>query len=150
MYKLAISSLLLGSSLIAAPAVFAQDAPTESSCHLVTRDGENPTPLIGVSVLERAAQPGLFSLRVPDDMEVDALLCFRSSAIPGPDDWEVLGAGYPLYLTETRASGNVTTLLEITDDQFRIRVIDGALTSSERAAAAARLESYYAAVNSGM
>ncbi|MEE2565478.1 hypothetical protein [Hyphobacterium marinum] len=144
-----ISALILGAALAGTPAALAQTV-TESSCHIVTNDGENPTPLVGVSVMERAAQPGMFSLRLPSDMEVDALLCFRSSAIPGPDDWEVVAAGFPLYLTESRASGDVTTLLEITDDQFRVRIIDGTLTSAERQAVAARLESYYAVVNSGM
>lgn len=144
-----ISVLILGAALAGAPAAFAQSV-TESSCHIVTRDGQNPTALVGVGVMERAARPGMFELRVPDDMEVDALLCFRSSAIPGPDDWEVVAAGFPLYLTERRDSGNVTTLLEIAHDQFRVRIIDGALTSGERHAVASRLESYYAVVNSGM
>lgn len=145
-----ISALALAAGLAVAPAAISQMPVTESSCHIVTRDGQNPTPLIGVGVMERAARPGMFSLRLPADMEVDALLCFRSSAIPGPDDWEVVAAGFPLYLTETRDSGNVTTLLEISDDQFRVRIIDGALTSSERQQAAARLETYYALINSGM
>jgi len=137
--------------LAVSPTALAQEALTESSCHIVTNDGANPVPLIGVSILSQTAEPGAFALNLPDDMAVDGLLCFRSSAVPGPNDWEVAVAGYPLYITERRETGrDVTTLLEISDAQFRIRIIDGALSAEDRSQAAQRLESYYAAVNSGM
>jgi hypothetical protein len=149
MNHLILAAAIAGLAL--SPAALAQETLTESSCHIVTNDGANPVPLIGVSILNQTAAPGAFSLNMPDDMAVDGLLCFRSSAIPGPNDWEVVTAGYPLYITERRESGrDVTTLLEISDSQFRIRIIDGALSAEDRNRAAQRLESYYAAVNSGM
>jgi len=146
-----LTALVLGTGLAVSPAVLAQDTLDETSCHIVTNDGENPMPLFGVSVLAQAAEPGMFGLNLPDDMGVDGLLCFRSSAVPGPDDWEVVMAGFPLYITQRRSGQrDTTTLLEITDSQFQIRIIDGSLSASDRNLAAQRLESYYTAVNSGM
>lgn len=140
--------LLAGLVLTGAPAL-AQSPETEIVCHAVSRDGSERTQLMGRTLIERTGDAGQFHLNVPADLEVASIVCLRTSAVPAQNDYEILLDGYPLYVIAGEGEARTTTLLEIADDQFRVRIIEGRLTAEERALAAERLEYYTAMVNQG-
>ena len=139
---------LAGLALTGSPAM-AQEMIAEMSCHAVSPDGTDQTLLIGRTLLDRTAAAGQFHLNTPGGMEVGSILCVRSSPIPAPNDYEILLDGYPLYISSGEDDNHTLTLLEISDQQFRIRIIEGSLNAAERALAAQRLEDYTNIVNSG-
>lgn len=140
--------LLAGLALTGAPAL-AQSPESEIVCHAVSQDGSERTQLMGRTLIERTGDAGQFHLNVPADLEVASIVCLRTSAVPAQNDYEILLDGYPLYVIAGEGEARTTTLLEIADDQFRVRIIEGRLTAAERALAAERLEYYTAMVNQG-
>ena len=140
--------LLAGLALTGAPAL-AQSPESEIVCHAVSQDGSERTQLMGRTLIERTGDAGQFHLNVPADLEVASIVCLRTSAVPAQNDYEILLDGYPLYVIAGEGEARTTTLLEIADDQFRVRIIEGRLTAEERALAAERLEYYTAMVNQG-
>lgn len=139
---------LAGLGLLAVPAA-AQAQVAEVSCHAVSSDGTERTLLIGRPLLDRTADAGQFHLNRPADMDIGSILCVRSSPVPAQHDYEILLDGYPLYVSAGEEGNRTVTLLEIADQQFRIRIIEGSLSAAERAEAAERLEYYTAMVNEG-
>lgn len=139
---------LAGLAFTGSPA-FAQEMIAEMSCHAVSPDGAERTLLIGRPLLDRTASAGQFHLNRPGDMDVGSILCVRSSPVPAPHDYEILLDGFPLYISSGEGDNHTLTLLEIADQQFRIRIIEGTLNAAERALAAERLEYYTDMVNSG-
>lgn len=139
---------LAGLALTGSPAV-AQEMIAELSCHAVSPDGSERTLLIGRPLLDRTAADGQFHLNRPGNMEIGSILCVRTTPVPAPHDYEILLDGFPLYISSGEGDDHTLTLLEIADHQFRIRIIEGSLSTAERALAAERLEQYTAMVNSG-
>lgn len=138
--------LLAGLALTGAPAL-AQSPETEIVCHAVSEGGAERTQLMGRTLIERTADAGQFHLNLPADMDVESVVCLRTSAVPAQNDYEILLDGYPLYLIAGEGEARTMTLLEIADQQFRVRIIEGRLTAEERALAAERLEYFTAMVN---
>lgn len=130
-------------------AAFAQGPESEIVCHAVSPDGSERTQLMGRTLIERTADIGAFHLNVPADMQVGSIVCMRTSAVPAMNDYEILADGYPLYLIAGEGNARTMTVLEVADQQFRLRILEGSLTAAERALAAQRLEHYTNMVNSG-
>lgn len=139
---------LAGLALTGAPAL-AQEHVAEISCHGMSSDGTERTLLIGRTLLERTADAGQFHLNTPGGMDIGSILCVRTSPVPAMHDYEILLDGYPLYIASGEGDHQTLTLLEIADEQFRIRIIEGNLSADERSMAAQRLEHFTNMVNSG-
>lgn len=146
--RLIALSLAAGLAFAGAPAL-AQQSVTEISCHAVSSDGSERTLLIGRPLLERTADAGAFHLNTPAGMDVGSILCVRSSPVPAEHDYEILMDGYPLYISTGTGDAHTLTLLEVADQQFRLRIVEGSLTGNQRAMAAQRLEHFTNMVNSG-
>jgi hypothetical protein len=136
-------SAVLGAVILSGAAL----AQTGERCGLIAEGEDRPVPLIGVNVSERAQTPGGFSIRTPADMTVTGIACSRDSAVPAEHDYSIVLAGYALYLSgPSEDGGTLRTLLDVVDEQFRLRVIEGEMSAAERDLATRRIKGYYAAV----
>jgi hypothetical protein len=114
----------------------------ESECHAMVQNGEEvvSTRVPGLHVIERTGREGPFSAsELPPG--TSAIMCPRSSIVPAPNDWKVLEAGYPLYITENRAPPESRRVgaLEVSQGQVRYRFVRGELADGEEAQIQARL-----------
>lgn len=122
-------------------------AQSERWCGLISPESAQPVPLIGVNVLERAQRPGAFHLNTPARMEVTGVYCVRDAVVPTENDYKIVLAGYTLVLElDDGTDREARVLLDLDDDQFRLRVAEGGLTAEERDLATRRIEGYYTAV----
>jgi len=141
---------LLASAVLAlatTASAFAQTEIREYGCALMSGDGGGAAGLPGYSVLEETREDGMFSIGIRADFVVTGIICRRNTLVPAEYDYEVTFTGYPLYIAMEGDTGDRIGALTIEDDQFVFHVVQGELTEAERAAVAARLESYYAMVN---
>ena len=114
----------------------------ESECYAMVQNGDEvvSTRIPGLHVIERTGREGPFS--VPElPPGTGAIMCPRSSIVPAPNDWKVLQAGYPLFITETRAppESRRAGVLEMSQGQVRFRFVRGELADGEEARIQARL-----------
>ena len=89
-------------------------------------------------VLELSGNDEPFAEDLPEGAVV---LCLRSGPVPASGDWKVLAAGHVLYLTEDVNDGR-TGVLQISDGQFRYRLLEGELSGEESAQVVDRLAQY--------
>ncbi|HEX3811009.1 MAG TPA: hypothetical protein VHW02_15045 [Rhizomicrobium sp.] len=59
-----------------------------------------------------------FSIPLPPGYSEASVQCSRSDLVPAENDWKVLRAGYPLFITE-KPTGN-TIIIELKDGQFHV------------------------------
>lgn len=90
-------------------------------------------------VLVPTAQPGRFAPSLPDG--VVAILCGRAGLIPAANDDKVLALGIPFYILETGNPGRLG-VLEISQGQFRFRMLEGALRPEEEQPLQSRLDEF--------
>jgi hypothetical protein len=133
-------------ALLAAVEPAAQAATVvEGECAaLVRRDGEIVRqPMPGLRIIERTARAGPFAIDLPPGASI---MCPRSSILPAPDDWKVLEAGYVLYIGETapRDAERRIGVLEVSQGQYRYRLIAGRLREDEVPLMQARLDHFQA------
>ena len=67
-------------------------------------------------VLEPTISLPEFSLSLPLGVSHASVQCIRSDLVPAENDWKVLRAGYPLFITE-KETGNTITV-ELRNGQF--------------------------------
>ena len=118
---------------------------SESACAVITAGsdgGFTAARLPSLHVLEATAAPGPFHL--PDDAppSVRGVLCDRSSVVPGPNDYEVVAAGFALYISVGALDNRRIFVLESADGHFRLRASKGTLSAEEDAAVQVRLDEY--------
>ena len=136
-------TILLAALLASAqPQLIESVTIAESPCYaMVQRGNEVETTLIpGLRVIERTAAAGPFAApELPP--RTSAIMCPRSSIVPAPNDWEVLEAGFPLYITESRAPPETRRVgvLEASQGQVRYRFVRGSMAEGEEAAIRTRL-----------
>lgn len=145
-----IRSWLLAAALPLAGA--AAELPTEHRCVVVVPDGAEGAIVVemrSLRVLEQTARPGAFELPYDAPADVQSVMCDRSTPVPAPNDYKVVEAGFPLYIGTL--SGPAPTrrmvVLERPGADFRLRVLQGDLTTAERAAVDARLGEFRKARN---
>ena len=114
----------------------------ESECYAMVQNGDEvvSTRIPGLLVIERTGGEGPFS--APDlPAGTSAIMCPRSSIVPAPNDWKVLEAGYPLFITENRAppESRRVGVLEVSQGQVRFRFVRGELADGEEARIQARV-----------
>ena len=118
-------------------AAHAAPALSESQCGIIPRKADG-TPgkyqVVGdLKVLEVVRRSETFTVD-PDLMKrALAIMCIRSSAVPEPTDFEVVEAGMPFYIAQDEPE--LIVVLERHNGLFRVRAIDGQLTSSQQTAA---------------
>ena len=104
---------------------------TEERCEALLDSQNNFVEISGLRVLS-GSEPLIVS--TPGNQRVVSLRCFRSSAIPVPSDARVLDAGWSLNLVAVDSAGvRKIVVLEISNGQYRARVLDGTLTNDEEA-----------------
>jgi hypothetical protein len=96
--------------------------------HEVTPGQIVSTVLPSLSVEGLAAERA-FSLPPEAPPHVQAIQCGRDSLVPGPNDYKVLQAGFPLSLV----AGDRIGMLEAVDGRLRFRMLDGTMTPQETA-----------------
>jgi len=70
-----------------------------------------------------------------------SVMCARTSIIPAAYDDQILRRGLPLYIAATGSPARLGAL-EISQGQFRFRMLKGTLNPNEDAAIQARLREY--------
>ena len=109
-------------------------------CHvMVTQDGglqtvESPN----LHVMAQTA-PGGRLADLPSGAQ--SVMCARTSIIPAAYDDQILRRGLPLYIAATGSPARLGAL-EISQGQFRFRMLKGTLNPNEDAAIQARLREY--------
>ena len=136
--------------LLSAPGL-AQAGPElrEKVCVLQVA-GEDEPYVIEEGILELTESEERLSFRVDGRRQPEAVHCIRSSVVPAENDYKVVLSGLPLTLsTEAEEGGRTIVALELADDRFQLRVIQGELTEQELALAAQRIEGYSQRLASG-
>ncbi|HXL98610.1 MAG TPA: hypothetical protein VN932_01670 [Rhizomicrobium sp.] len=105
-------------SSAAAPA--SADTVIEYGCAvLATRSsGKIERILPETKVLEPTQSLPSFSITLPPGYSDAGVQCSRSDLVPAENDWKVVRAGYPLFITE-KATGNTITI-ELLNGQFAV------------------------------
>lgn len=92
-------------------------------------------------VLRDTAENGRFSPNL--DRSVVSIMCSRNDILPAANDDEVIWLGMPLHIAEMGSPGRLG-VLEITEGQYRFRMLEGRLRPDEEPALAARLAEFQA------
>lgn len=90
-------------------------------------------------VLDQSAADGPFTPRLPEGTV--SLGCARTSIVPAPHDYEVLILGLPFYIIDSVESRRVG-VLEVSQGQYRYRMLQGQLRDDESIAIQARLNEF--------
>jgi hypothetical protein len=90
-------------------------------------------------VLVPTAREGRFAPTMPEG--VVAILCGRASIIPAAHDDKVLALGIPFYILETGNPGRLG-VLEMSQGQYRFRMLEGALRPEEDQPLQSRLNEF--------
>jgi hypothetical protein len=104
--------------------------------------GVTAVRLPSLHVLEATAAPGPFHLPGDSPPSVRGVMCDRSSVVPGPNDYEVVAAGFALYISVGALDDRRLFVLESADGHFRLRASKGTLNAEEDAAVRLRLDEY--------
>jgi hypothetical protein len=134
-------------AVLAAHGLAASGEPAGERCSVITRqDNGAPktTPMDGLKVIELTAREGAFALPRGAPKDVQALLCKRQTVVPAPHDYEVLQAGFTLYLTDELAR---MAALGRVEGKVQLDMLDGALTTAERLQADQRLREFQSALD---
>jgi hypothetical protein len=126
------------------PAAGDRAALGETRCTwLVQPEGGPVDSLAAPPILEQTALPGAFGPDLPAD--VRGLQCGRTSIVPAEHDDEVLALGIPFYIVEvTGTESGRLGVIEISQGQFRYRLLEGKLSEAEAQAVTARLNAFQA------
>jgi hypothetical protein len=90
-------------------------------------------------VLDQTAGDGAFTPSLPEGAV--SIGCGRSSIIPSPHDDEVLVFGLPFYIIDTSGDRRVG-VLEISQGQYRYRMLEGEFSDAEESLVQARLNEF--------
>jgi hypothetical protein len=141
--------ILAALAALAALGVPAQGGTTETvtireaECYGMVQHGSEveSVRIAGLYVIERTAADGPFSVALAPGT---AIACPRSSIVPAPNDWKVLAAGHPLYIIETGVApaDRRVGAIELSQGQFRYRMVRGQLTPDEVERVNARLNQF--------
>ena len=87
------------------------DTVVEYGCVVLaqTPEGKVDRILPDTKVLEPTQSQPTFSIALPSPYQKASVLCVRSDLVPAENDWKVLRAGYPLFITE-KPSGNTISI----------------------------------------
>jgi hypothetical protein len=105
-------------------------ALVEDECQIVSRTADQAAEIRGVPgmhVIDRTPQAPLV-LTTTHDVQIDAIICWRSKALLAPNDYLVpLRSGYRLIIkTDLHDDkANRTISLERTEGSFRVRLLAG-------------------------
>lgn len=126
----------------AGAAAFALSSPAFAQCYAVYPGDTPMEPVADYDLLGMSEEPGLVA--APEMPEgTNALMCDRDTIVPGADDYEVLLHGVPLLIRSGPEDAARVVALDIAENQFRVRIMQGELSEDERAQAVARLEGFY-------
>lgn len=124
--------------------MFAENANAET-CSVMKKVGDK-SEVVNVSGLTVATGEDLerqFHKAGVDKNLISAIICFRKSVVPTPNDKQVLLNGYPFYIGSRENGENKMVILEFTtQDGYRTRLLSGHLTDVEQDEIALVLNSY--------
>lgn len=92
----------------------------EYGCNVLAKgpSGKVDRILPETKVLEPTQSLSEFSITLPPGYNEASVQCSRSDLVPAENDWKVLRAGYPLFITE-RPTGKTITI-ELDNGQFKV------------------------------
>jgi hypothetical protein len=118
-------------------------APGFAQCYAIFADDREPAPLGDYDLIAESEAPGLMDPpQLPDG--ANAIMCDRDGIVPAENDYEVLLHGVPLLIRSQEGEEPVITALDIADNQFRVRLMQGDVSEGDREAITGRLEGFYA------
>lgn len=91
-----------------------------------------------LQVLEITRKPGPFTYNKKELRRAAAISCVRSSVVPQVLDFEVVDAGFPLFLRTK--NDNQVVVLEAAGGRYQIRVMRGVLSADEQQQASDALD----------
>jgi hypothetical protein len=96
------------------------DVVIEYGCAVLAKgpSGKIERILPDMKVLEPTQSLPKFSITLPTGYVDASVQCSRSDLVPAENDWKVVRAGYPLFITE-KPSGNGITI-ELRNGQFAV------------------------------
>jgi hypothetical protein len=111
-------SVTLGAAMLAIPTAAIAE-PVEKCGVIAGSDPDHQTFQLvpGLSVL-RQTNVGSFSVDAPPGQKVGAIMCGRADIVPALNDYKVVLAGYPLFLS---GDGDAMVILEIVDGRLQVR-----------------------------
>jgi hypothetical protein len=113
------------SGLLAAAAPAAADDLKEIGCgRSLEKDGALPRMVVdnGLHVLNQASAK-FDAGAAPAGYRIASIFCARSDVVPGPNDYKVVAAGYPLMLFARDADGTRIAVLETDGGALRLRSV---------------------------
>ena len=87
------------------------DTVVEYGCVVLAQKPEGKVDRIlpDIRVLEPTQSQPTFSIALPSPYQKASVQCVRSDLVPAENDWKVLRAGYPLFITE-KPTGNTISI----------------------------------------
>jgi hypothetical protein len=122
--------LFVFAAIMTASPAFA-DGLVETGCDVLATgsDGKIDAILTGTRVLEPTRTSQAFSITLPKGYHDASVRCDRSDLIPAENDWKVVRAGYPLFISDTAT--NQMIVLELDKGQFKAETIKGRPTPTQ-------------------
>ncbi|MGH6871300.1 MAG: hypothetical protein ACREHE_07325 [Rhizomicrobium sp.] len=112
--------LLLATIISLAASPVMADTVIEYGCVVLAKgpSGNVERILPDTKVLESTQSLPKFSITLPPGYSEASVQCSRSDLVPAENDWKVLRASYPLFITE-KATGHIITI-ELDKGQFKV------------------------------
>jgi hypothetical protein len=124
---MALGGMLLSGMLLAAVPAAADELKEIGCGRTLEKDGAPPQLMMDKSlhVLDQTAGSAKFDPGpAPAGYRIGAIFCARSDVVPGPHDYKVVAAGYPLTLFARDAGGQTRiAILETDGGQLRLRSV---------------------------
>ena len=130
-FRLAFVLASLVSAGLVLAASPAPEVPAEAercSAYTLVDGQESEFPMPSLRVTEMTAASGPFVLPKDAPSNVSAIQCWRDSIIPTKNDYKVLRAGFPFFIT---APTNRTLSLAYAEGQLTVTFDKGLLTAEE-------------------
>ncbi len=140
-----VSVLLISLSLTAG----SNEAVQEGRCFALIKKEAGTIErqeLESFSVLAQTNTAEEFTLPTEVTEKPGGILCVRSSVVPAANDYKVVVAGIPFNIsTDEPEEARRVIVVEMSEGQFRARLLRGELSDSERQGIDQRLNEYQAA-----
>lgn len=122
---------------------------TETRCIVLAEkpDGKVDTLPGAIAVLVPTRTSPTFSLTLPPGYRGASVLCGRSDIVPSENDWKVLDAGYPLFISVAGdGKPDRTITLEEVKGRLQVQFSEGAVTAEDETRLQARLDQLQTAI----
>jgi hypothetical protein len=117
-------------SFVASPVL--ADTVLEYGCVVLAKgpNGKIERILPETKVLEPTQSLPKFSIALPPGYGDASVQCYRSDLVPAENDWKVVRAGYPLFITEKPTGNGIT--IELRNGQFAVEFAKASVPTKDQ------------------